>query len=110
MNVTDKEIKRCQPCRKGSLQKDNLEGEEYAGVCDSLKITENNITNASMSKEKLLEKILDRKNLNEAFKRVKSNKGSHGKSLFGTDDVVGKSLDIGPQTSTRRVKIINLTL
>ena len=88
MNVTDKEIKHCQPCEKGSLQKDNPEGEEYAGVCDSLKITENNITNASMSRERLLEKILDRNNLNKAFKRVKSNKGSYGVDKMSVDELL----------------------
>jgi group II intron reverse transcriptase/maturase len=88
MNVTDKESKHCQPCEKGSLQKDNPEGEEYAGVCSSLKITENNITDASMSRERLLEKILDRKNLNKAFKRVKSNKGSHGVDKMNVDELL----------------------
>ena len=78
MNVTDKEIKYCQPLKKGLLQKDSSESERYAGVYNSLKITENNIANANESKERLLEKILDRGNLNNAFKRVKSNKGAHG--------------------------------
>lgn len=73
MNVTDKEIKYCQPLKEGSLQKDSSESERYAGVYNSLKITENNIANANESKERLLEKILDKDNLNNAFKRVKAN-------------------------------------
>lgn len=41
-------------------------------------MTENNITNAYNSKCGLLECILSPQNLNAAFKRVKSNKGSGG--------------------------------
>jgi group II intron reverse transcriptase/maturase len=41
-------------------------------------ITENNITNAAPTEHGLLEQILSPANLNLAFKRVKSNKGSAG--------------------------------
>lgn len=34
--------------------------------------------NRSMYDKMLMEKILDKDNMNEAFKRVKKNKGSHG--------------------------------
>jgi|GEM_PF-2566573 len=50
MNVTDKEIKCCQPPKEGSLQKNSSENEGYARVYDSLMITENNITNANKRK------------------------------------------------------------
>lgn len=33
---------------------------------------------------------------------------SSAKSLFGTDDVVGRSLDIGPQSSTKKVTIVGV--
>jgi len=49
MNVTDKEIKCCQPPKEDSLLKNSLENEGYAGAYDSLRITESNITNANMS-------------------------------------------------------------
>jgi len=88
MNVTDKEIKYCQPPKEGLLQKDSSEGERYAGVYNSLKIAENNITNANESKKRLLEEILDRANLNNAFKRVKSNKGAHGVDGMGVDELL----------------------
>lgn len=88
MNVTDKEIKYCQPRREGSLQKDNSESERYAGVYDSLKIAENNIANANKSKERLLETILERDNLNNAFKRVKSNKGAQGVDGMEVDELL----------------------
>ena len=55
---------------------------------DSLRITENNITDANESKEGLLEEILDRDNLNKAFKRVKSNKGAHGADGMEVDELL----------------------
>jgi RNA-directed DNA polymerase len=90
MNVTkginaSKEIKCCQPRIEGLLQMNSSESEKYAGVHDSLRITENNITNASESKEGLLEQILDRNNLNNGFKRVKSNKGAQGVDGIGVN-------------------------
>ena len=83
MNVTKPEMKcRQLPVDKspkeGSPQKNSAEHKGYAGAHNYGRITENNITNADMSKEKLLEKIVDRDNMNNAFKRVKSNKGAHG--------------------------------
>lgn len=97
MNVTDKEIKYCQPFKEVSLQKDNSESERYAGVYDSLRITENNITNADKSKEGLLEQILDKDNLNTAFRRVKSNKGAHGVDGMEVDELLQYLRDNGDQ-------------
>ena len=97
MNVTDKEIKCCQPRNRGSLQRDSSESEMYAGVHDSLRITENNITNAKESKEGLLEQILDRNNLNNAFKRVKANKGAHGVDGIGVNELLQYLKDKGDQ-------------
>jgi len=88
MNVTDKEIKCCQPQIEGSLQKNSSENEGYVGVHDFLKITENNIANAKKSKERLLEEILDKSNMNNAFKRVKSNKGAHGVDEMKIDELL----------------------
>ena len=78
MKVTKPVGKHSQPEQKkrGLLQKDSAEHESYAGVCDTAKITENNITNAN--EIRLLEQILNRNNLNQAFERVKRNKGAHG--------------------------------
>jgi group II intron reverse transcriptase/maturase len=97
MNVTDKETKCCQPLREDSLQKDSSESKRYAGVHESLKITENNIANANESKERLLEEILDRNNLNKAYKRVKSNKGSHGVDGIKVDELLQYLKDKGAQ-------------
>jgi RNA-directed DNA polymerase len=97
MNVTDKAIKCCQPPKEGSLQKKSSENEGYARVHNALKITENNITDANKSKEKLLEEILGRENMNRAFKRVKSNKGAHGVDGMGVDELLQYLKDNGDQ-------------
>jgi retron-type reverse transcriptase len=95
MNVTETGEKYSQShktskgCRsESSLQKDSAEHERYAGAYNPAKITENNITNANESEERLLEEILDKENLNEAFKRVKSNKGSHGIDGMKVDELL----------------------
>jgi RNA-directed DNA polymerase len=52
------------------------------------RITENNVINADLSTERLLEKILDKGNLNQAFKKVKSNKGAGGVDGMGVDELL----------------------
>ncbi|MBA4411450.1 MAG: group II intron reverse transcriptase/maturase [Bacteroidota bacterium] len=60
------------------LQRDRAELEWYAGGQTYIWITENNITNADQPSNGMLEQILSPTNLNQAYKRVKSNKGSGG--------------------------------
>lgn len=60
------------------LQRDRAEPEGYAGGQTFMWITENNITNADQPINGLLEQILSPANMNQAFKRVRSNKGSGG--------------------------------
>jgi len=60
------------------LQIDRAEPEVYAGGQTYIWITENNITNTDQSGSGMLEQILSPTNLNQAYKRVKSNKGSGG--------------------------------
>ncbi|RLA21735.1 MAG: group II intron reverse transcriptase/maturase [Gammaproteobacteria bacterium] len=59
-------------------QTDRPEAEGYAGGQTFIWITENNLTNTDQLKYGLLEQILSPTNLNQAFKRVRSNKGSGG--------------------------------
>jgi group II intron reverse transcriptase/maturase len=59
-------------------QRDRAELEEYVGGQTYIWITENNITNADQPSNGMLEQILSPTNLNQAYKRVKSNKGSGG--------------------------------
>jgi len=76
MKVTEQEGKHSQPNQAGLLQKNSAEHEGYAVACNSVRITENNATNTNEGR--LLEQILNRNNLNQAYARVKANKGAHG--------------------------------
>jgi len=80
MNVTrnwDKESrKHCES--SGWPQKDSAEHESYAGALTDSGITENNITNADRTEDGLLEEILVPGNLNQAYRRVKRNRGAGG--------------------------------
>ena len=70
------------------LQMVSSEKREYAEVYASSRITENNVTNTNFSKDELLEKILDKDNLNEAFKKVKSNKRAGGIDGMGVEHLL----------------------
>jgi group II intron reverse transcriptase/maturase len=82
---------------EGSPQKNSAEHKGYAGAHNPWRITENNITDADMSKENLLEEILDRNNMNKAYKRVRSNKGSHGIDGMGVDKLLQYLKETGGQ-------------
>lgn len=60
------------------LQRDRAEPETYAGGQTYIGITENNFTNADQTGYGSLEQILSPTNLNQAYKKVKGNKGSGG--------------------------------
>lgn len=59
-------------------QTDRAEPEVYAGGQTYIRITENNFTNADQTGYGLLEQILSPTNMNQAYKKVKGNKGSGG--------------------------------
>ncbi|MBX4270784.1 group II intron reverse transcriptase/maturase, partial [Clostridium estertheticum] len=87
-----KNTKKCDNSRQlhneGYLQKDRVELEEYVGA-PSISLTiekrqnaENKYTNG------LFERIIDRNNLNLAFKKVRANKGSHGVDGIKVDELL----------------------
>ncbi len=80
MKVTKVGIKesRIPCCGKGYPQRDSAEHEGYAGALTDKRITENNNTNTTSQENELLERILSRANLNQAYKQVKRNQGAHG--------------------------------
>ncbi|MCR8634709.1 group II intron reverse transcriptase/maturase [Paenibacillus radicis (ex Xue et al. 2023)] len=89
MNVTGAEEKYSQlPEKEGSLRKASAEHGGYAGAYGSERITENNTTNANESRKGLLEEIVSAANLNEAFKRVRANKGAHGVDGMKVDELL----------------------
>lgn len=99
------------------LGKDRTESDSYQGVQTFIGITENNLTEVHLGQGKLLELILSPSNMNMAYKRVKSNKGSSGIDKLSTENLLEwllehkesliKSLEKGkykPQ-AVRRVEI-----
>ena len=65
-------------CGKSYPQRDSAEHEGYAGALTDERITETDNTNTNSRGNELLEQILSRDNLNQAYKQVKRNKGAHG--------------------------------
>lgn len=88
MKVTKAGAKGSQLPKEGSMQKDSAEHEGYAGVHIPARITETDNTNAYLSEGRLLEQIVSQNNLNEAFRRVKANKGSHGIDGMEVDELL----------------------
>jgi group II intron reverse transcriptase/maturase len=97
MNVTNKETEYRQLQIEDYLQKVPAEQEEYAEVYDSLRITENNVINADLSAGRLLEEILDKDNMNSAFKKVLSNKGAGGIDKMEVDELLQYLKENGQQ-------------
>ncbi|ENK1243856.1 group II intron reverse transcriptase/maturase [Clostridium botulinum] len=87
-----KNTKKCDESRQlhieGYLRKDRVELEEYVGA-PSISLTLDKKQNAEIKYANgLLEKIIDRNNLNQAFKRAKANKGSHGIDGMKIDELL----------------------
>ena len=87
-----KNTKKCDESRQlhieGYLGKDRVELEEYVGA-PSISLTLEKRQDAEIKYSNgLLEKIIDRNNLNQAFKRVKANKGSHGIDSMKVDELL----------------------
>jgi RNA-directed DNA polymerase len=88
LNNTKKCDNSRQPHIEGYLQKDRVELEEYVGV-PSISLTLKKQQNAeSKYTNGLIERIIDRNNLNQAFKRVKANKGSYGIDGMKVDELL----------------------
>lgn len=88
-----KETKKCNESRQlnkdlGHQQKNRLETETYAEAPSISMTSENQQNGQSKSQSGLLEKIVSNDNLNEAYKRVKRNKGSYGIDKMGVDELL----------------------
>lgn len=70
------------------LGKDRTESDSHQGVQTFIGITENNLTEVHLGQGKLLELILSPSNMNMAYKRVKSNKGSSGIDKLSTENLL----------------------
>lgn len=88
MKVTKNEIKDRQLQKEGYLQRVSAEQKEYAEASAHLRITENNHIITDFQTDKLMEKILQSENLNKAYKKVKSNKGTGGIDGMSVDELL----------------------
>lgn len=88
MNVTKNELRDRQLHIEDYLQMVSAEQKEHAEVSAHSRITENNIIIADFQTDNLLEEILDKNNLNQAFKKVKFNKGAGGVDGMSVDELL----------------------
>ena len=87
MKGTKKYVESRQLHKEGYSQEGRLEIESNEKV-QSISLTPNKTQDGRIAYESMiLESILDRRNLNEAFKRVKRNKGSHGIDNMTVDEL-----------------------
>ena len=88
MNVTESGFKNRQLHIEDYLQMVSAEQKEYAEVFDYSKITEKSGVITDYWTNNLLELILRKDNLNKAYKKVKSNKGSGGIDGMQVDELL----------------------
>ena len=88
MNVTNDRFKDRQLHNEDYLQMVSTESKEYAEVSACQRIAENNRIIIDFQTDSLLEKILQPTNLNNAYKKVKSNKGAGGVDGMSVDELL----------------------
>lgn len=89
MKVTESgDLKHSQLLFEDYLQMVFAEQREYAEVCEPPKMTETDSTDTNQQREGLLEQILNRDNLNRAYKQVKRNKGAGGIDGMQVDELL----------------------
>ncbi len=88
MKVTDDRFKNRQLHIEDYLQRVSAEQKEHAEASAHLRITENNHIITDFWTNNLLELILRRDNLNKAYKKVKSNKGTGGIDGMQVDELL----------------------
>ena len=88
MNVTKDGFKDRQLHIEDYLQMVSAEQKEYAEVSVYQRITENNSIITDFWTDSLMELILRKDNLNESYKKVKSNKGKGGIDGMQVDELL----------------------
>ena len=88
MNVTESGFKNRQLHMEDYLQMVSAEQKEYAEVFDYSKITEKSGVITDYWTNNLLDLILRKDNLNEAYKQVKRNKGKGGSDGMQVDELL----------------------
>jgi len=74
--------------REGYLQEIRVELRGNAGVLSISSMSQNRENDDSEYAEGLLEKILDRDNMNSAYRKVKASRGSHGVDGMTVDELL----------------------
>jgi RNA-directed DNA polymerase len=74
--------------KEGCPAEDKVEPEGMPGVPSVSAVSENGRDDDSECSSNLLDRIVDRENLNTAYKRVKANRGSHGVDLMTVDELL----------------------
>ena len=97
MNVTKDGFKDRQLHIEDYLQMVSAEQKEYAEVFAHQRIAERGDIITDFQTDKLMEKILSNDNLNQAFKKVKSNKGAGGVDGMNVDELLPFLKDNGKQ-------------
>jgi group II intron reverse transcriptase/maturase len=88
MNVTGHGDEGRKLHNEGWPQKVAVEQREYAGAPDRGKMAENNAADTDNQTGGLMGKILNKRNLYEAYKKVKANKGSGGMDGMQVDELL----------------------
>jgi len=89
MKATESDNKKHRQLPKeGYPQRVSAEQKEYAEACGSPKMAKTDSTNTNERREGLLEQILNRENLNRAYKQVKKNKGTGGIDGMQVDELL----------------------
>ena len=97
MKVTKDGFKDRQLHIEDYLQMVSAEQKEYAEVSAHQRIAENNDIITDFQTDKLMEKILSNDNLNQAYKKVKSNKGAGGVDGMNVDELLSFLRENGTQ-------------
>jgi group II intron reverse transcriptase/maturase len=85
MNAAEGKEKDRQPRKGGCPQRAPAEQRGYAGASGCVKIAENSSAGTASGADSLLDRILDRGNLNQECKRAKSSKGASGVDKMSVD-------------------------
>ena len=88
MNVTKQKYKGRKLHNEAYLQKVVAEQQEYAREPVTVRIAENNDIIADLPADSLLRQILTRDNMNNAYRKVKSNKGGSGVDKMSVEELL----------------------
>jgi len=88
MNATKHGFKDRKLHNEGCPQKVAAERREYTEASDHARIVENNGIIADLQTDSMLERILQRDNMNYAYLKVKSNKGAGGIDKMRVDELL----------------------